>query len=63
MRRHPGKLLTPRPSPFAAWTAFVRRTVERFGSVKVAVVPGTEAPKPRPRRKAGISPKSRRHPK
>ena len=44
MRRHSGKLLTPRPSPFAAWAAFVRRAVERFGGVKVGVVPTEDAP-------------------
>lgn len=62
MRRHSGKLLTPRPSPFAAWAAYVRRAVERFGGVKVGVVPTEDAPpaKPRPRGKSKLTTKTRR---
>jgi hypothetical protein len=63
MRRRSGKLLTPRPSPFTAWTAFVRRAFDRLGSEpKVAVIPTDGAPpaKPAPRRKPARTPKSRR---
>lgn len=51
MRRHSGKHLAPRLSPFAAWTAFVRRMVERVGGPKVAVIPTEDAPRPRRRPK------------
>jgi hypothetical protein len=63
MRRRSGKLLTPRPSPFTAWTAFVRRAFERLGNeTKVAVIPTADAPpaKPPTRRKPGRTPKARR---
>ena len=61
MRRHPAKVLAP--SPFAAWTDFVRRAFERLGrETKVAVIPTVDAPpaKPRPRRKPGRTAKTRR---
>lgn len=66
MRRRSGKLLTPRPSPFTAWTAFVRREFERPGDeTKVAVIPTGDAPpaKPPARRKPGRTPKARRRAK
>lgn len=61
MRRHSGKLLTPRPSPFGAWAAYVRHEVARLGGVKVAVVPPEYDPpaKVRPRRKPKHTRKTR----
>jgi len=49
--RRSGKHLAPRPSPFAAWAAFVRRAFERLGGAKVAVIPTEDAPSAKPRRR------------
>jgi hypothetical protein len=66
MRRRSGKLLAPRPSPFTAWAAFVRRAFEPLGNdTKVAVIPTDDAPpvKPPTRRKPSRRPKARRRAK